>query len=92
MGKATFIRKLSGWKSDARLYKLDPAAKYELLTNGAKKKTRYVVVSAVSVLGEPETLVFPSSEDGDVTKHHEIGGFKGSLDHERALKEMGYDI
>lgn len=42
----------------------------------ARKGDEYFVVSSVSVLGTPETLVFAADETGDVTEWLEVAGGK----------------
>lgn len=70
----TKIRKLSNFKGDAALYRLDDGS--------------YVAVSAINTYGGPETLVFPADESGEVTDWLEIGGGRGYLDHEEALATL----
>lgn len=84
MNKATFIEKLSGFKGDARLYRLDPAlGGYE-----------YVVVSAVvSLYSGPETYIFGANAAGKVLDWEDLpGSFRGSLDHVQALECAGYEV
>lgn len=85
---ARFVRNLEDFTGDARLYELsEPHAGY-----GEGPVSR-VVVSAVSVLGVPETYIFPADESGGVASWGEMpGSFKGALDHERALREAGYEV
>lgn len=89
---ATFIRSLSKFHSDARLYRLDPPCVYpEDWGNG--ETCEYVVVSATTVLGVPETYIFGADENGKVTQWLELpGSFKGALDHREALDNAGYSI
>ena len=83
---ATFVKQLRGgnWGGDARLYRLDPPM------DGVE----HVIVSAVHVLGLPETYIFSARADGsDVVSWTELNGsFKGDLDHARALRNAGYDV
>ena len=83
---AKFVRRLDGWKGDARLYQLDPA-----LPDGGH---RYVIVSAAIVsLTGPETYIFPASESGEPIDMLELNGsFRGELDHAQALRNAGYDV
>lgn len=81
---ATFLRSLSDWKGDARLYRLEPPA---------HDGTEYVIASAVRVLGEPETYTFQATAGGEVTCWLEWdGSFKGELNHEQALARAGYAV
>jgi len=86
--KATFIRQLEGWRSDARLYHLDPAISFETIDDMGK--TDYVIVSAARMMG-PETYIFPARKDGTAINMLELSGsFRGSLDHAQALLNAGY--
>lgn len=87
--KATLIENLTGWKGDARLYRVDPPIQF----NG-DRKTKYVVVSAATVMfSGPETYIFPASREGKVLDWLELhGSFRGALDHTRALEGAGYSI
>jgi hypothetical protein len=102
-GKATFIGMYEEFRSDARLYKLDPP--YEVcndnnpdVDNGSYE---FVVVSAVYVLpgtldepGGDETLIFPADANGKpcrpLIEMH--GSLKGEQNHEKALKRAGYKL
>ncbi len=75
--------RLYGWKGDARLYKLSPPLKgYD-----------FVVVSATTVPNQgPETYIFPSEPDGQPAHWTELpGSFRGGLDHDKALRDAGYE-
>lgn len=72
-------------------------AVYEL--NPPVQGNKYVLASAVdphplypSEFAYPETLVFPSDEEGNVKDYGEIGGGRGYRDCDRAIREMGYSI
>lgn len=78
MKTATFIKDLE--QCDTRVS-----------TNRSQKLWRvdehFVVTSAACVMGESETYVFPSDENGKVTDWGELdGSFKGDLDHGRAIE------
>jgi len=52
-----------------------------------------VLVSAVhAVYSGPETYIFGIEEDGTIDWGELSGSFRGSLDHEEALKNAGYTI
>ena len=70
----TKIRPLDGFSGDAALYRLDDGS--------------YVIASSTSTYCPPETLVFPSNQNGEVTSWNEIGGGRGYLDHETALATL----
>lgn len=54
----------------------------------------YVVVSAVyATWTGPETYIFGADETGKTVNWSELpGSFRGALDHERALREAGYEV
>jgi len=81
MQKATFIQKLDGFRGDARLYRLEDAG-------------THVVVSAAFVPPSgPETYIFASDCAGNITNWRGLtGSFRGSLDHEEALRGHGYEV
>ena len=59
--------------------------------------TGYVVVSAVVLefLREvqTETYIFPANKEGQILSFRELpGSYKGGLDHETALNNMGYTL
>lgn len=54
--------------------------------------TTHVLVSAATVFGTPETLVFRCTPDGKVTSWSEIAGGRGYLDHERALRSLADEV
>ena len=86
--KATFIKQLQGFTGDARLYKLDTPLKTDF-----SERVEYVVVSATSLYGTPETYIFSSDESGKILDWQELdGSFKGSFDHEKALRNAGYEV
>lgn len=87
-GTAKFIRSYTSYTgADQRVYKLDPT----LYGN------EYVVVSAIDLRapypGMPaaETLIFPSDGE-DVADFGDIAGLPAEKNHEKALREAGYEI
>lgn len=91
---ATFIRELGAeFRGDARLYKLDPPIEDSQWSDGVSKY-EYVIVSGVEAMfSGPETLIFPSDEQGNVVDWGDLdGSFRGDIDHERALNEAGYKV
>lgn len=89
MVTACLVKKLNGFTGDARLYKLSEPVWDE----DDKKTTEYVVVSAASVMGAPETYIFPADENGKVIAWGELpGSFKGGLDHAKALRGAGWNV
>jgi len=88
MRAAKYIATLPDWKSDARVYELDPPMDDE---------PRYVIVSAVvAPYSGPETYIFPARKVGDVFETVDMleldGSFRGALDHEQALGNAGYEV
>ena len=78
----------------AHVYQLSEPVHYvPSAREGTKEETtNYIVVSGVDVPGYgPETLIFPADKDGKVTSYAELAGsFRGSIDHELALENLGY--
>lgn len=85
MKTATWIKSQANSKADQRVYRLDPpyGGTYD-----------FVVVSAADVpFSGPETYIFPCTADGDITDFGEMeGSYRGGLDHEAALRGMGYEV
>lgn len=85
---AVKIKDMKGWNGRASLYELKPPYLFE----GDKEPSRFVVVSAASVMfSGPETYIFVSDESGeDVNFSEKEGSLRGTLDHEEALANIGY--
>ena len=86
MKTALLITSLDGWRGDARLYKLsEPHEGFE-----------YVIVSAIQQAFDtlrPETYIFGATPEGSAVNYLELeGSFRGSMDHELALANVGYTI
>ena len=86
---ATLIRTLKSRTTSVsavtqRLYRLNPPL----------ENKRFVVVSAANVLfSGPETYIFAANQKGTITNWSEMtGSFRGALDHERALRNAGYEV
>lgn len=95
MKTATFLRKLDGFRGDARLYILSEPIAYEVYDEDTDEyipqESDYVVVSAIITFSGSETYIFPANEDGEVVKWGELdGSFRGGLDHKKALARAGY--
>lgn len=70
------------------LYYVDPPMETEL-----GLITHYVAVVAGKVNGFEEVVIFPATEHGDVLEAKDMdGSMVGSLDHEAALSNAGYDL
>lgn len=85
MKRATLIQVVSGiYTGDVHLYRLDPPL----------DGNEYVVVAAaVRFASGPKTCIFAADEVGRVTDWRALpGSFRGALDHERALRNAGYEV
>ena len=89
---ATFIKTMTGFRGDARLYQVEPPIEYGY--DEHKATSEFVIVSAVSAMfSGPETYIFPAGTDGEILDWGELpGSFKGSFDHEEALRGAGYTV
>ena len=96
MNTAKELKKLDDFTGDARLFQLSQPVEYgyDYKAKKYEKSTEFVVISAASAMfSGPETYIFPANEEGEVVDWCELeGSFKGGLDHERALKNAGYEI
>lgn len=76
-----------------RLYRLDPPMPGYSWGDEEAPTYAYVVVSAATVLGVPETYIFGANLNGENTNWSELNGsFQGALDHEQALRNAGYGV
>jgi hypothetical protein len=98
MGTATFIKQKNG-TGEGKVYRLDPPIEikdYDVELGGYKVigTSEHVWVSAtVAMFSGPETYIFPSDENGEVTDWGELeGSYRGGLDHEEALRGAGYTV
>ena len=79
--------------ADQRVYRLDPPH-VETDWHGVEHTHDIVVVSAVyAPFSGPETYIFPGQSDGEITDFGKLAGsYRGGLDHEEALRGMGYEV
>lgn len=79
--EATFVEDITGWRGDARLYRLSEPYEY------GEEYVTHVIASAVNAaFSGPETYVFAATATGNVIDWCELpGSFRGGLDHERAI-------
>ncbi|ASZ73371.1 hypothetical protein SEA_LUCKYBARNES_54 [Brevibacterium phage LuckyBarnes] len=79
--------------ADQRVYRLMPPH-VEKDYHGVEHTYDVVIVSAADVpFSGPETYIFPGTADGEVTDYGELeGSYRGGLDHEEALRGMGYEV
>lgn len=95
---ARLVRRIKGFRGDARLYALSEPVEYQSWVGGIgegreTKETRHVVVSAGDTHSGPESFIFPSDADGVVLNWGELeGSIRGVLDHEAALDASGYEL
>lgn len=84
-----------GMNGSKRLFRLDPPLRQRdwfADEDDAFTEHEIVVVSAAIAFGSPETYIFPADRSGEITDFGELdGSFRGSLDHEEALRNAGYD-
>ena len=91
MGNAEFIKRIEPLVGDGRLYRLSKSVQWD--DNGKKRRTRFVLVSAVIAYSGAETYLFPANKRGDVLDWGELGGsYRGGLSHEAALRNAGFEI
>ncbi len=91
--KATFVKDVSAkfW-GIVRLYKVTPKATYTLVSQ-KQRQTSYVVSSAATAYGEPETYIFPANRSGTVLDWGELSvSGMGFLDCDRAMRDAGYTL
>lgn len=75
---------------EMRLYKVKPLVEFRGET------TDHLMVSAIPLAfdtGRPETYIFPANSAGEIISWGELeGSFRGGMDHEKALRDAGYEI
>lgn len=90
-GTARLMRSgLSGFRGDARLYRVSPAMNVE--EGGV---TEWVIASAIRYSdGECVTDVYPANESGEVTRWSSQATLWDQYDHEAALRVAlpGYEV
>ena len=90
----TFVEDVSHrYRGHAAVYRVEPPVRY--FDNDYRLcESEYVVASAVSNpldTSIPETLLFPSSEDGSILIWSELpGSYRGGMDHEEALRGLDH--
>ena len=101
MKTAKMIRDLSGpdWSGTVYLYQLSEPIEYTRFEEvdddyvELELAAEFVISSGTNVMfSGPETLIFPADEDGEVTSWCEIGGSRGYIDPDRAIREAGYEV
>ncbi len=83
---ATFIKDMASRTATQKLYRMDPP----------HEGHEYVAASGVQSAFDtmmPETYLFGADADGKITSYSELdGSFRGSVDHEEAIREAGYKV
>lgn len=86
---ATYVRQIEGWRGDARLFRLSAAVPDDY----GEATVDHVIVSAVHVLGEPETYIFPANADGECLNYLEMAGSqRWTTDHEEVIRAAGWEL
>jgi hypothetical protein len=91
--RATKMKRLEGFTGEAWLYRLEPPHVADLY--GEEVTVEHVVSSATVAPygGGPETYLFWADEEGEVRRWGELdGSFKGALDCDRAVRNLGYEV
>lgn len=82
-------RQVSPVGAEQRIWNVHPPVKYGYKDD--RKTTNYVMTSAVIVLNQPETYIFPCTEDGKVLDWGELpGSFEGGLHHNQAIMDVNH--
>ena len=89
---AKFVRKLDGWRGDARLYRVSPR-QVEAVSAGRVEFDFVVVSAAVVPFSGPECFMFAAHEHGEPISWAALDGSEqGHLCHERVLTDAGYVV
>jgi hypothetical protein len=94
---AMYIRNIdkAEMPGDARLYELDEPIAWSKWEGNEEVdyRTEFVVVSGIANSFSTETYIFPANAYGKILSWLELdGSFRGSVDHERALENAGYEV
>jgi len=88
MKRAMFIKIVKIGAGDALLYKLSDPVKY----CGDQQTTDVVVSAVTSPMGGDRATVFPANEEGKILSFESIDEIKNTLDHEKPLVKLGYEV
>lgn len=97
---ATYVKTLTGFNGDAQLFRIDPPSEYEEsgydgngdYFEGIKPLTHVVASAVVAPHSGPEVLLFPATPEGEVITFAEVGGQRGTLEHDLVLSDMGWEV
>lgn len=96
MNRAIFVRnRTENHVAEQRVYRCDPPMpRGEDFDGATKEPAAFVVVSKVVVpFSGPETYIFASDADGDISDFMELpGSMRGEHTHEVVLAEAGYEV
>lgn len=81
LGQASLVRKVTKYRGDMEIYRLEPPY----------MEQRHVLLSKIDTGRYTEILAFPSTEE-DKTSSSDIYGRRGINTFEEALREMGYQL
>jgi hypothetical protein len=97
--QATLIKvQISGSGAIQKIYRVDPpiCGYNDYNEEGERQEAPtydVVCVSSGFVVGQLETYIFPSDEDGEITSFLELpGSRKGGVSHEYVLEGLGYEV
>ena len=77
------IRRAVGPYGEAALYRMTPPY----------LNSSWLIISASTVMGEPETYVFRGDPRGKIVSWNELGGSqRGTLDHKKVITDIGYRL
>lgn len=93
--QAEFIKDVSkDFKGTAKLWRITPPVVYTEWTDDSGEislETEYVITSATNAMFTgPETYIFPADSEGNILNWTELpGSYRGGLDHELAISQVG---
>jgi hypothetical protein len=94
MEPVTFVRYITDWAGDARLYRLPKTHMLRGYDGRFQCGYNHVIVSAAHVpFSGPETYIFPAAPNGNVKDWKELpGSSRGTWAHDEVLAKAGYEI
>jgi hypothetical protein len=92
---ATLVQdNLPGFRGHAALFRCDPPIEDYSWDEGKEPaRHEFVIASAVTTLGGPETYLFPATPRGDPVSFGELPpSQKGTLSHDQIFADAGYFV
>lgn len=90
------IKRLEDFKGEAWLFRMEPpheGHEHVVVSAVTPKPTGIPAIDTLPGILDPETLIFPTNPDGQVTSWTELpGSFLGAMDIPRALRNAGYEV